>query len=168
MDWMQVRDKISREAEAIRFTPAREVVRLFKYQIVPSGMGNLGQAFTTMVFAQGDCRCLNSYGILCLVRLAEDPGFELPQLRTMFREFVPLSAEFLSTCGLEKVWELVRDILGVLDSLETKPQYREIMDAMVSYTANLYHWIHHFFPYGVGALFPQRTREDAEQMLSCL
>ena len=164
MNWREVKDKIDKEAESIKFAPPDEVLRLFKYQIVPSGQGTGGQAFTTMVFAEGDCRALAYYNILCLIRLVDEPSFTLEQMEVLFREYVPLSSLFLNTCGLEKQWELVQDVLGVLDSLETKNDFMEVVDALGFYVSMLHGWVHHYFPWYIGELFPQRKRGDIEEM----
>ena len=91
MDWRQVRDKCNKEAESIQFTPPDEVLRLFKYQIVPSGQGINDQAFTTMVFAQGDCRCSWAYNISAMARFVDEPSFTLEQLKILFRDSLGIS-----------------------------------------------------------------------------
>lgn len=164
MDWKEVRDRLNKESESIHFTPPDEVLRLFKYQIIPSGQGTGGQALTTMVFVAGDCRALAYYIVLILARLVDEPSFTLEQLKLLFRESVPLSAEFQGTCGLTKLWDFVHDILGVLDSLETKDDFRELLDAFSIYITLLHGWVHHYFPWYIGELFPQRKVDDVKEM----
>jgi hypothetical protein len=163
MNWKEASDIINSEAEAIRFTPDSEIIRLYRHQIVPSGMGTGGQAFTTMVFAHGDLRCLNSYSLLCLARLVDDPHFSLEQLIIMFREYVPLSAEFLYTCGLEKVWTLSKMAMDALATCETKADFKELVDALVYYTSLKAGWMHILFPWYIGDLFPQTKCEDVKE-----
>ncbi len=164
MNWKQVRDKLNKEAESIQFAPPDEVIRLFKYQIVPSEQGSRGQAFTTMVFCEGDCRSLAYYGTLCLVRLVNDPSFTLEQMKTLFMEFVPLSAQFQGTCGLEKLWELVQDVTGALDTVKTKDELKELLDALAFYVSTLHGWVHNLFPWYIGELFPQKKAGDVKEM----
>ena len=163
MDWKQATAKINKEAESIQWNPPDQVLRLFKHQIVPTGQGTRGQAFTTMVFCEGDCRALAYYGVLCLARLVNHPDFTLEHMKTLFMEFVPLSAEFQATCGLEKQWELVQDMMGVLDTLKTKDDFKELMDAMIFYSSALHGWVHNFFPWYIGELFPQVKAEDLKE-----
>jgi len=159
MNWMEVRDLLNNEAEELRFTPSPEVVRLFQHQIVPSGMGTGGQAFTTMVFAQGDVRALTSYNLLCLARLVDRPEFTLEHMKLLFHEYVPLSAEFLYTCGFERLWELTKMVMGALDSCKTKAEFKELIDAHVFYVSVVSSWVHILFPWYVGEFFPQKKRE---------
>jgi len=168
MNWQEVRDKIEKETEGIQFSPPEEVLRLFKYQIVPSGQGTGGQAFSTMVFCEGDCRSLAYYGVLCLVRLVGDPSFTLDQMKVLFREFVPLSAQFQGTCGLERLWELVQDVRGAMDTVKTKDEFRELIDALAFYVSILHGWVHHYFPWYIGELFPQRQAEDVKEMAALI
>jgi len=168
MNWKEAADIINQEAEAIRFTPEPEVIRLYKHQIVPSGMGTAGQAFTTMVFAQGDLRCLNSYGVLCMARLVDNPHFSLEQMKLMARELVPLSAEFLYTCGLEKVWTLSKMALDALDTCETKADFKELIDALAFYLSTLNGWSLIMFPWYIGELFPHKKVEDVKEAAEML
>jgi hypothetical protein len=164
MDWREVANRINEESKSIQLTPPDEVLMLFKHQIVPSGQGTGGQALSTMVLVAGDARALSYYIVLPLVRLIEDPSYTLDQLKSLFRELVPLSAEFQGSCGFTKLRYFVRDILGVLDTLETKDDFAEVVDALSIYTALLNGWVHHFFPWYAGELFPQRKAEDVKEM----
>ena len=164
MDWRKVRDKINREAEKIWSAPPDEILRLFKYQIVPSGQGINGQAFTTMVFASGDIRSLAYYNVLGLTRVVDEPSFTVEQMKILFKQSVPISAEFLWTCGIEKIWELVQDVLGALDTVKTKDDFRELIDALMFYAGNLHDWAHWFFPWYIGELYPQRKADDIKKM----
>ena len=165
MDWREIRDLCDREAEALRFIPAPEVVRLFQHQIVPSGMGTGAQAFTTMVFAQGDVRALAYYNVLCLTRIVDRPAFGLEQLKELFHEYVPLSAEFLYTCGFERLWEITKKVTAALDTLKSKAEFKELIDAFAFYISVVAGWVHILFPWYIGELFPQlkpeRTKEAA-------
>lgn len=163
MNWKEVSEHINQEAEAIRFKPEEEIIRLYKHQIVPSGMGTAGQAFTTMVFAQGDLRCLNSYGVLVLARLALRPEFSLEQLKAIFMDCVPLSAEFLYTCGFEKVWTLTKMVIGALDTCETKEHFKELIDSLAFYLSVLNGWSLILFPWYIGELFPQKKAEEVKE-----
>jgi len=160
--------KINKEAEAIQFTPADEAVRLFSHQIVPSQMGTEGQAFTTMVFAEGDCRALAYYLVLALTRLVDDPHFNVEQMKILFKEFVPMSAEFLGTCGMEKLWALTKEARSCVETVTDKKEFKELIDALAFYVSNLHEWVQHYFPWYIGELFPQRRKEEVKQMASMM
>lgn len=166
--WQEIKNEIDQEIERIRFQPPEEIIKIFKYNIVESGAGSYDQAFTTMVFTEGDCRCLAFYGTNYIVYLCDDPLFTLDHLKTLVKTFVPISAEFLGYCGLRKLWRFVQDILACLDEIETTTDLKELMSSLTLYVAFLNAWIHHYFPWNIGVLFPQRKAEEIEEMSSLI
>lgn len=164
MDWKAVRENIERETVAIQYTPPEEVLKIFHYGIIDSGAGSYGQYFTTMVFAEGDCRALAFYNANNLLIVAEEGSFTLEHLKTMARLYLPLGSEFLGYCGLKKIWEFTQDVLGALDTVETKDDYKELINAFNTYVAVVHGWIHHYFPWNIGELFPQKKKGDILKM----
>lgn len=164
MKWQDVKEEIEKENERILFTPPEEIVKIFKYGIVESGAGSYGQAFTAMVFTEGDCRYLAFYGTNNIVKLCDDPALTVDGLKALARTFLPLSAEFLGYCGLTNLWTYVQHIMAALDSVQTKEEMKELLTALTLYAGTLNSWIQHYFPWNIGALFPQRKSEDIREM----
>ncbi len=149
-------DQLMKHGEKCELVPAYEVIRLYKHNIVPSKMGGLwDSAFTVMTFAEGDLRQLSAYMLFSQIRMCENEMFTLEHLKAMFLDSVPLSANFLATCGFEQLWDDVREVMGVLDLIETKAEYREVLDALCFYATNLHNWVHFYFPWYVGDMFKQ-------------
>lgn len=162
----RVIDLCNAEAEKIETTPCEEVLRLYKHHVVPSGQGMLWKScFTTMVFAEGDARCLGCYILWPQTRLADNPIFTLEHLKAMFRDTVRICAEFLGTTGLETVWMLAQEVLKVLDLLETKEDFKDLVGAFTAYETSMHNWIHFYFPWNVAEMFPQVKKEDAEELM---
>ena len=164
MNWGEVKNKIDKEAEKIIFSPPDEVLKIFKYQIIDSGAGSYDQAFTTMVFCEGDCRAFAYYSCNQLVVIADEPSFTLDHLRYLARLFLPIGPEFQGYCGLKKTWELVQDVLGALDTVKTKEEFKELLNSLNFYVAVVHGWVHHYFPWNIGEIFPQRKTEDIKKM----
>jgi hypothetical protein len=164
MDWKAVRDKINGETDKIQYTPPEEVLKIFHYGIIDSEAGSYGQYFTTMIFAEGDCRALAFYNANNLLIVAEEESFSLEHLKIMARLYLPLGSEFLGYCGLKKIWEFTQDVLGALDSLKTKEDYKELINSLNTYVAVVHGWIHHYFPWNIGELFPQKKKSDILKM----
>ncbi len=161
----KVIDMLMEHGKVIEFEPSKEVLRLYKYCVVPSKMGGLwNTAFTCMVFAEGDMRQLNAYMLFSQIRMCENEAFTLEHMKAIFRDSVPLSANFLSTCGFEQLWDDTQKILDILDLIADKKEYRELLDAYCYYVTNLHNWIHFFFPWYVGDLFPQKTEADLKEL----
>jgi len=164
MEWKRVRDKIGGETEKILYTPPDEVLKIFRYGIIDSQAGSYGQYFTTMVFAEGDCRALAFYNANNLLIVAEEKSFTLDHLKIMARLYLPLGSEFLGYCGLQKIWEFTQEVLGALDSVKSKEDYKELINALNTYVAVVHGWIHHYFPWNIGELFPQRKKAEILKM----
>ena len=164
MEWKKVVAKIDKETKAIQYTPPDEVLKIFHYGIIDSGAGSYDQYFTTMVFAEGDCRALAFYNANNLLIVAEEESFTLEHLKIMARLYLPLGSEFVGYCGLKKVWEFTQDVLGALDSVKTKDAYKELINALNTYVAVVHGWIHHYFPWNIGELFPQKKKGDLLRM----
>lgn len=158
-------DDLHEQAGQIKTKCPMEVLRLFKYQIVETNMGGLwDQAFTDMVFAEGDMRAMNAYMLFPICRLFDHDEFGLEQLKVMFKETVPVSAEFVATCGLVSVWENVKKMLAVWDRINTKADLRELVEAFTDFQTNYHNWIHFYFPWYAGEVFQLRKKEDVVEM----
>ena len=158
-------DDLYDEADKIKTKCPMEVLRLFKYQIVPTNMGGLwDQAFTVMLFAEGDMRAMNAYMLFPLCRLLDRGECTIEQIKVMFKETVPLSAEFVATCGLESVWATVKKVLAAMERIDNLPDLKELIEAFTAYQTNYHNWIHFYFPYYVGEVFPLRKKEDVAEM----
>jgi hypothetical protein len=158
-------DHLYEEAGKIKTKCPMEVLRLFKYQIIPTNMGGLwNTAFTVMIFAEGDMRAMNAYMLFPLCRLVDREEFSVEQLKIMFKDTVPLSAEFVATCGLESIWVVVKKVLAVLDTIDNKADFKALIEAFTAFQTNYHNWIHFYFPWYAGEVFPLRKKEDVGEM----
>lgn len=164
MDWKEVRNKIEKETEAIQYTPDEQVLKMFHHGIIESRAGSYGQYFTTLVFAEGDCRALAFYNANNLLLVAEEDHFNLDHLKTMAHIYLPIGSEFLGYCGLKTIWEFAQEVTGALDTLESKEDYKELISAFNNYVAVVHGWIHHYFPWKLGELFPQKKKQEIKRM----
>lgn len=165
-DWRKVKRKLDEETEHIRFSPPSEVLKIFKYGIIETGQGSYGQYFTTMVFVEGDCRALCYYHLANLIVAADEPSFTLEQLKylTWLNLMRAKPVEFLGSCGLEKLWKFTQEVIEAVKTVKTKEEYKQLMNSLLRYVALLHGWIHHYFPWYLGEFFPQKTREELEEM----
>ena len=158
-------DHLLAEAAKLMKDCPTEVSRLYKYSIVPSNMGGLwDQSFTIMVFAEGDIRQMSAYQMFMLCRLVDRPEFDVDQLKILFKETVPLSAEFVMTCGFESIWDNVKKVLAVLDLVQTKEEMKELLEAINALICNYHNWVHFMFPWKIGELYRLIRKEDVAEM----
>lgn len=159
MNSAEMKAKLTREAEAIQFDCPDEVRALYEYGIIPSGQGAYGQAFSTMVFVEGDFRALAYYNVLCLTRLVGEELFSLEHMRVLFKEYVLLSVLFLKTCGFEKPHELATELVACLDQIDDKEEARELLELYGLYVGIYHQWVHNFMPWHLGEMLPQRRTD---------
>lgn len=158
-------DRLYAESEKVKLECPMDVKRLFKYCVVPSNQGGKwDQAFTTMVFAEGDSRQMMAYQCFMLCRVIDHEDFTCDQMKVLFKETVPLSAEFIWTCGLEQPWGFVKEMLACFDKIDDKADLKALFFAFNSYFTHYQNWIHWYFPWYVGECFRMRHEEDARDM----
>lgn len=165
----RVANELFAEGKRIKKDCPDEVIRLFKYQIVPSGQGALwNQAFTTMVFAEADLRCMNAYMLWMLARITDDKIFTVDHLKHVMYDTVPLSAEFLGTCGLESITDNFNKVLGIMDRVKTKEEFKEIIEGFTSFVTYYHNWTQFYFPWYIGDMFPRHKEENVGEMAKML
>lgn len=166
--WRDVVKKIDKEIDKIAFEPPAEVLKIYKFGIITSGAGTNGQYFTTLVFTEGVCRSLAYDCVNNLVYMAEEESFTLDQLKIMVKQWLTSNAQFLGYCGLKYVWDFALDIFESLETMETKEDFLEVINAYNLYLACMHSWIHHFFPWNIGVLFPLKKPEELREMMQYL
>ncbi|MBQ3276679.1 MAG: hypothetical protein IJH47_06465 [Oscillospiraceae bacterium] len=153
------------EGKKIKLNCPEEIIRLYKYNVVPSGQGCLwDQVFTTMVFAEADLRCMNAYMLWMLARISDDPMFTVDHLKRVFFDTVPLSAEFLGTCGFQSLSDNCDKLKAALKTDITKEEFKNLIEAFTSFVTYYHNWSQFMFPWYVGDLFPRMTADKAEAL----
>jgi len=167
-NWKDVKKEIDREIDKIMYNPPEEVVKTFKHGLVANDIGSYGQYFAPLVFIEGDCRALAYYNSNNLCIYAEEDLFELKHLKVLTNISLTLSAEFLGYCGFDKVWEFAQEVINSLDTLSSKEDFKELIGSYNLYVGQLHTWIHHYFPWNLGVLFPKKTREELLEKLQVI
>lgn len=146
-------DEINNEANLIHLNPPEIVIEIFKKGIIKNHMGTRGQFFSTLVFIQGVCRSLAYDCVNNLVYMLDEDTFTKEQLVIMIPQYLRSNANFLGCCGLSQVWQFAQMIINNLDDVESKAHLKELILAYNFYLANLYTWVHHYFPWHLGREF---------------
>lgn len=168
--WQELKRELEGETEKIFTCPPDEIKR-FHYGIIThseAGKYALGQYFGHWVHAYA-CYMVYSGDILASIqRLAQDPNFELKQTKQMFCDISKLgSMNLLTTYGGQKsLGKYIDGMIRVFDTLQTKEEFIDLLNAFQAYTARLYWWFHWYFPWGVGpALCRRLSPEDVNEIV---
>jgi hypothetical protein len=162
--WKMLKEEIEAETERIRLQEPDEVKKI-RLGIIDSGAGSYGQYFTTWDFVHHEVRAFGCYNLYGILKAADIPEFTLDQLKALLRIYAPVSAEFIGYCGLTTIWNFTKRTLDLLDTLESKEEFVELLASLTRYVNQVMAWSHHYFPWGLGVLFPKRTAEDAKEMM---
>ena len=158
-----LRQDVEREIQKIWLEEPLEVKKL-RRGFIDSGAGSYGQYFTTLVFVDGEIRAL---GYLCytgILNAIDDPEFDLKHVQKLTHMFVPVCAQFLGYCGLEKVWEFSRRFLDLINRVEHRDGLKDLVRSLVLYVNRMHGWLHFYFPWGIGAQFRTKTAEEIKDL----
>ncbi len=166
--WQTIKAEIDAEVEKTAVEPVQDVTEVFQYRMSKGGAGipNDNQIFTTWVFGGGDVNYLADY---CgfLYDLSNKDEFTMPMLTKMMRFWVIQPSTFGHYCGLSKQYEFSQQINEVLDSLD-KDAFRALLDSYRAYLGNIYAWVYHYMPWGVGNAFPRKDEAYYKRALELL
>lgn len=103
-------------------------------------------------------------------RLVSDPDFGLKQAKQLFSDisqsgnvFVLAGSGFAGQKGLGKY---IQAMIDVFDTVQTKEEFLELLDAFQAYTARRWAWFHWYFRWGLGpAVFQRIDPEDLQEMI---
>lgn len=142
-------------------------VRRLRLGVVPTGAGSFSQYFSTLVFALTYTLTLGEHVVYGLVKAADDPNVTLGSLKAMVRDHFVTGFEaprFLGYVLDPTVHTLAEKIVQVLDDVQDKAAFKELLGGYLTYLNILHWWLHIVFPWNVGSLFPQITRERFEEL----
>ena len=160
---MQLKKEIDEEIKAIWLEEPDEVKKL-RMGVIDSGAGSYGQYFTTYFFADGEVRALGYLALTTVLSAIGDPEFELSHIYRMSRMLLPVCAEFLGYCGLNKLWEFVRRYLDIMEKVDSREELEELVRSLVLYVNCIHGWVHFYAPWGLGTQFRFKTKEDAREL----
>jgi len=133
-----------------------------------SRAGSYSQYFSTLVFADGETRALGYIVLSGCMKAVQNPKFDLERIREMIRILLPISTEYLGYSGFPKIRDFGRTLLSILDEIDNKEDFEEILANFTLY-ANLFHgWIHLYFPWFLGEFFPLKTKENLKEAMALL
>jgi len=158
-----IKNEIDAEVERILVDEPHEMKKL-RYGIVESEAGSFGQYYSTLIFLDGETRDLGIYCLYGLLKAADDPSFDLEHLKKLFDIYVPVCAEFIGYCGLTKVWDYTQRVRDSFPLMKEKEDFVAVVSSLTKYAFRIQGWVHHYVPWGIGACFPQKSKEDIREM----
>jgi hypothetical protein len=159
----QLKKDLDEEIQAIWLNEPDEIKKL-RMGIIDSKAGSYGQYFTTYLFVDGEVRALGYLSLTTILNTIRDPGFELSHIYKLSRSLLPVCAEFLGYCGLNKVWEFIRRYLDTMEEIDSREELKDLVRSLTLYVNRMHGWVHFYAPWGLGTQFRFKTEEDAKEL----
>ncbi|HXX37942.1 MAG TPA: hypothetical protein VEP50_07275, partial [bacterium] len=105
------------------------------------------------------------YTLYPLLRLSLDHAFSLDHLKKMFKSFDPQYTVYLGYSGYRTLERFGREFLEAMDGMKTKEEFTDLLTSLLKYSNKLAAWSFHYFPWGIGVLYPHRHATEIAQLL---
>jgi hypothetical protein len=159
----ELKEQIEMETKKIWAEEPDELKKL-RMGYIENEAGSYGQYFTTWDFANGMIRDYSMYTLYPILKLAKLSQFELEQCKKMFEVFDPHYSEYLGYSGYRTLEKLCKRFKDLLDFMETKDEFIELFVSLLRYANKVSAWSYHYFPWEIGVLYPQKTKEEIAEM----
>ena len=101
------------------------------------------------------------------VKMSRDPDITLETLKKFTHNELAYgfdSMQFLAYVSTPEVDKFAKGIEAVLDQLQTKDEYYELMSTYVRYINLIHYWHHCTFPWHVGLMYQYHSPEEIQKM----
>lgn len=160
-------ERLHREIEAIwRAEP--DEMKVARFGMLPNRAGSYDQHWTTWEFANGMIRDFSMYTMYPMYRWARGDDVSLEVINQLIQVIHPPYCEYLRYSGCLTLSDLERDLRALLPSLEDKQDFLDLYRLLLLYANKLAAWAYHYFPWELGVMFPQQTREDLVHKLALI
>jgi len=127
-----------------------------------------GQYFSPLVMLSGEVRCLGTHIFADLAVFCRQDEFTLPLLKTMLKLMISTDVGVISFFGLRTYGEMLKNLDALIEQIESKTQFEELIDKMFALTNRYQMWLHQIFPWGFGKFMPRRTPEQYAEIAAKL
>ena len=94
----------------------------------------------------------------------DNPDMPLDSLKLLAQNFLPNNAGTMHFLGLKKFKDFSEDVLAVLNQLNSKEEFKELIGALYAYANRMMFWIHEITPHGLGVFYPKQDSKTLEEI----
>jgi len=131
-----------------------------KHGYLGSEAGCDGQYFSPLVMLSGEIRCLGTHVFADLSVFCRKDEFTLVLLKIMLKQMISTDVGVVAFFGLRTYGETLKNLDALIDKIESKAQFEEVIDKMFKLTNRYQMWLHQIFPWGLGKTMPRRSPEQ--------
>lgn len=162
-NWRELKKDLDKETKRIWFKEPDELKKL-RLGIIDNDAGSYDQYFTTWDFANGMIRDYSMYTLYPILRLAENPLFTLEHLKALIKTFDPPYSVYLGYSGYRTLEKFAAQFIESFETIKTKKEFVEIFKSFIRYTNKLGAWSYHYFPWGIGVLYPLNRAGEIKEL----
>ena len=166
MDWREVKQEILDQIDE-NWLKEPEAMWKVRHGINVTGAGSFNQYLSTMMFVDVYTIAYGQHMFFMFLQMSRDPDITLETLKKLTHNELAVgfdSMQFLAYVSTPEVKKFAKDIDSVLDQLQTKDEYFELMSAYDRYINLIHYWHHCTFPWHVGLMYQYHSTEELRQM----
>jgi hypothetical protein len=166
--WKELKKELEIETKKL-FEKCPDEIKRFHYGIIThseAGKYSLNQYFGHWVHVYAFYFVYANNMPESIRRISSDPEIEIKHLKKIFVNIfsiVPFMAEY---GGQKTIGKYTNKMFKVLDTINTKDEFVELLDVYQTYISRLYWWFHWYFPWGIGPSISRRlSPEDIDEIV---
>ena len=159
----QVVTDIEKETEKIWLDEPLEITKL-RMGIAEFDAGTDGQIFAVVLNLNGETRAFAVRVCFHLLKKIDNPDMPLDSLKLLAQNFLPNNAGTMHFLGLKKFKDFSEDVLALLNQLNSKEEFKELIGALYAYANRMMFWIHEITPHGLGVFYPKQDSKTLEEI----
>ncbi len=152
----QLIEEIYAETRKIWLTPPEELVDMTAGRL-EAGVGPFEQAFTPIVFTNGEIRHLN-YVLSSILQIASQENCNVEALQNSLEALTSVNAMFIGYIGMKKLGSFVGRAIEIGGAAKSREELVELYKALTTYSNYLHGWSMQLFPWYHGDDHPVTNR----------
>ncbi|MFT4212880.1 MAG: hypothetical protein QM626_13535 [Microbacterium sp.] len=169
-DTRRLCDEIDRELDRIWLDEPAEIT-LLRGGISTGTGGTDAQLFSVLVHLEGMLTLLGPHLLFRLLLLSQTEDVDAKALRATVNALLREPFDqftFLGDLGLGEVRELGHRYLDGIAASTTREEFQALTTSFTAYLNRMFRWMYGIFPWGLGAVFPQRSPGDIARLAAAL
>lgn len=166
MDWREVKQEILDQIDE-NWLKEPEAMWKVRHGINVTGAGSFNQYLSTMMFVDVYTIAYGQHMFFMFLQMSKDPDISLDVLKKLTHNELAVgfqSMQFLSYVSTPEVNGFAKKIDAVLEQLQTKEEYFELIGAYDRYINLIHYWHHCTFPWHVGLMYQYKSTEVIDEM----
>ncbi|NLJ79252.1 MAG: hypothetical protein GX329_07810 [Tissierellia bacterium] len=159
----ELKQVIEKEIEDIWVTEPKDIYNI-KNGYLGSEAGVYDQYFTPLVMLSGEVRALGIHTFSSLLDFSEKSEFTLDILKTMTKRMLKIDVGVIEFFGLKKYGRILTSFHDLVDSIEDKEEFKDMITLMFTLTNRYQMWLHQIFPWGYCMHMPKQGPKDYKEI----